>query len=48
MLGAENTIENCYNLGEIDCKNNGIYIAGIEANAQNGEINNCFNEVVYF
>ena len=43
MLGGRNTIENCYNLGEIDCKNNKIYIAGIEANAQNGEINNSFN-----
>lgn len=43
MLGVGNTIENCYNLGEIDCKNNKIYIAGIEANAQNGEINNSFN-----
>ena len=41
--GGGKTIENCYNLGKIDCKNNKIYIAGIEANAQDGEINNCYN-----
>ena len=43
MFGKETMIQNCYNLGEIDCKNNKIYIAGIEANAQNGEINNCYS-----
>ena len=36
-------IENCYNIGEIECQNNRIYIAGIEANAQSGEVNNCHN-----
>ena len=36
-------IENCYNIGEIECQNNKIYIAGIEANAQNGKVNNCYN-----
>ena len=43
MFVGGNIIQNCYNLGEIDCKNNKIYIAGIIANAQNGEINNCYN-----
>ena len=36
-------IENCYNLGEIECSGKTIYIAGIDANAKNGEINNCYN-----
>lgn len=36
-------VENCYNIGKIECQNNRIYIAGIVANAQNGEVNNCHN-----
>ena len=36
-------INNCYNLGDINCKNPKVRIAGIEVNAQNGEINNCHN-----
>lgn len=42
MYGGGN-ISYCYNTGEIICENPKMYISGICSNAQNGEINNCYN-----